>query len=178
MPFADELIGRHTVQNLISAVQTAAPAAELTALRAAPALIEPLSLRERADLLRDALLADLPGDYAALARTVRVARDHAPQFTGWLIWPVTSALATRAVQEGGAAAFDDAMHLLASLTGRLSSEFAIRPCCGTISTAPSTSSWAAGPARPTPTCAGWPPKAPAPTFPGRYGSRTSWPVPR
>ncbi|MCW8098241.1 DNA alkylation repair protein [Streptomyces tauricus] len=126
MPFADELIGRHTVQSLISAMRTAAPDAELTALRAAPGLLDPLSLRERADLLRDALLADLPGDYAALARTVRVARDHAPQFTGWLIWPVTSALATRAVQEGGAAAFDDAMDLLASLTGRLSSEFAIR----------------------------------------------------
>ncbi|MEU6025763.1 DNA alkylation repair protein [Streptomyces tauricus] len=126
MPFADELIGRHTVQSLISAMRTAAPEAELTALRAAPELIDPLSLRERADLLRDALLADLPGDYAALARTVRVARDHAPQFTGWLIWPVTSALATRAVQEGVAAAFDDAMDLLASLTGRLSSEFAIR----------------------------------------------------
>ncbi|MFD6285726.1 DNA alkylation repair protein [Streptomyces sp. NPDC060205] len=126
MPFADELIGRHTVDSLTRAIRTAAPKAGLTALRAAPGLIDPLSLRERADLLRDALLADLPGDYAALARTVRTARDEAPQFTGWLIWPVTSALATRAVQEGGTAAFDDAMDLLASLTGRLSAEFAVR----------------------------------------------------
>ncbi|MFJ2259330.1 DNA alkylation repair protein [Streptomyces sp. NPDC087844] len=126
MPFADELIGRHTVQSLTRAMRAAAPDAELTALRAAPGLIDPLSLRERADLLRDALLADLPGDYAALARTVRIARDGAPHFTGWLLWPVTSALATRAVEEGGTAAFDDAMDLLASLTGRLSSEFAIR----------------------------------------------------
>ncbi len=126
MPFADELIGRDTAQNLVDAVQIAAPAAELASLRAAVGELGPLSLRERADLLRDALLADVPGDYAALAATVRSARDNAPRFTGWLIWPVTSALATRAVQEGGTAPFDDAMALLADLTGRLTSEFAIR----------------------------------------------------
>ncbi|MFC9912884.1 DNA alkylation repair protein [Streptomyces sp. NPDC059862] len=126
MPSADELIGRHTADILLRAVQAAAPDADLASLRAAPRQIAPLSLRERADLLRDALLADLPGDYAALARTVRAARDDAPDFTGWLIWPVTSALATRAVQEGSTAAFDDAMALLADLTGRLTSEFAIR----------------------------------------------------
>lgn len=126
MPFADELISRHTVQNLTHAIRAAAPDATLTALHAAARQIGPLPLEQRADLLRDALLTDLPGDYATLARTVRTARDKAPQFTGWLIWPVTSALATRAVQEDETAAFDDAMALLADLTGRLSSEFAIR----------------------------------------------------
>ncbi|WP_413105705.1 DNA alkylation repair protein [Streptomyces sp. Inha503] len=126
MPFADEVIGRHTVQSLTRAIQAAAPEADLAALRAAPRQIASLSLRERADLLRDALLTDLSGDYAALARTIRSARDDAPHFTGWLIWPVTSALATRAVQDGSTASFDDAMALLADLTGRLSSEFAIR----------------------------------------------------
>ncbi|MET9565145.1 DNA alkylation repair protein [Streptomyces tauricus] len=126
MPFADELISRHTAQNLTHAIRAAAPDADLTALRAAAGQIDPLPLRGRADLLRDALLTDLPGDYAALARTVRTARDQAPDFTGWLIWPVTDAVATRAVQQGDSASFDDAMALLASLTGRLSSEFAIR----------------------------------------------------
>lgn len=126
MPFADELISRHTVQSLTHAIRAAAPDATLTALHAAARQIGPLPLGQRADLLRDALLTDLPGDYATLARTVRTARDNEPQFTGWLIWPVTGALATRAVQEGEAAAFDDAMALLAELTGRLSSEFAIR----------------------------------------------------
>ncbi|MFF2189394.1 DNA alkylation repair protein [Streptomyces sp. NPDC058155] len=126
MPFADELISRHTAQSLTRAIRTAAPDADLTALRAAPQQIGPLPLRQRADLLRDALLTDIPGDYATLARTVRTARDKAPHFTGWLIWPVTSAVATRAVQEGDTASFDDALALLASLTGRLSSEFAIR----------------------------------------------------
>ncbi|MFD6274234.1 DNA alkylation repair protein [Streptomyces sp. NPDC060209] len=126
MPFADELIGRHTVQSLTRAIRAAAPDADLRALRAAPRQIDSLSLRERADLLRDALLADLPGDYAALARTVRTAHNGAPYFAGWLIWPVTSALATRAVQQDDAASFHDAMDLLGSLTGRLSSEFAVR----------------------------------------------------
>ncbi|MFJ6386958.1 DNA alkylation repair protein [Streptomyces sp. NPDC091972] len=126
MPSADELIGHHAVETLIRAIQTAAPDADLTSLRTAPGQIAPISLRERADLLRDALLADLPGDFAALARIVRSARDSAPDFTGWLIWPVTSALATRAVQEDSHTAFDDAMALLADLTGRLTSEFAIR----------------------------------------------------
>ncbi|GAA2334847.1 DNA alkylation repair protein [Streptomyces kunmingensis] len=126
MPFADELIGRHTVHGLTRAIRAVAPDADLTALRAAPRQIDSLTLRQRADLLRDALLTDLPGDYAALARTVRMARDDTPHLTGWMIWPVTSALATRAVQEGGAVVFDEAMELLASLTGRLTAEFALR----------------------------------------------------
>ncbi|GAA2313977.1 hypothetical protein GCM10010431_38020 [Streptomyces kunmingensis] len=126
MPFADELIGREAVQSLTRAIRAAAPDADLAELRAAPRRIDPLPLRERADLLRDALLTDLPGDYAALARTVRIARDDTPHLTGWTIWPVTSAVATRAVREGGTAAFDDAMALLASLTGRLTAEFALR----------------------------------------------------
>ncbi|WP_016906429.1 DNA alkylation repair protein [Streptomyces xiaopingdaonensis] len=125
MPFADQLISRHTARNLTRAIHAAAPDADLTTLRAAPPQIDALPLRKRADLLRDALLADLPGTYATLARTVRIAREDA-QFTGWLIWPVTSALATRAVQEDEPAVFDDAMELLAGLTGRLSSEFAVR----------------------------------------------------
>ncbi|MFJ9034554.1 hypothetical protein ACIRQP_40160 [Streptomyces sp. NPDC102274] len=85
MPFADELISRHTTQSLTRAIQIAAPDAGLTALRAAAGQIDPLPLRQRADLLREALLTDLPGDYTALARTVRTARDQAPHFTGWLI---------------------------------------------------------------------------------------------
>lgn len=126
MPFADELINDRTAQSLILAVRTVLPSAELTSLHAAERQLAPLALRQRADLLRDALLADVPGDYAELARVVRAAKDSTPVFAGWLIWPVTSAVATKAVAEDTAEAFDDAMALLAELTGRLTSEFALR----------------------------------------------------
>lgn len=126
MPFADELISDRTAQTLARAIGAAAPDAALRALPAAAGRLGDLSLRERADLLRDALLADLPGDYAHLARVVRAARDGAEPFQGWLIWPVTSAVAARAVEEGSDTAFDDAMALLAELTGRLTAEFAVR----------------------------------------------------
>ncbi|MEV6863966.1 DNA alkylation repair protein [Streptosporangium subroseum] len=126
MPFADELIGDHTAKTLIEAIAAAAPGAPLTALRTAAGELTPLSLRERSDLLRDALLRDLPGDYDAFARTIRAARDGLPPFSGWLIWPVTSAIAAKAIDDGGTDAFDDAMAVLAELTSRLTSEFAIR----------------------------------------------------
>ena len=127
MPFADQLISDRTATTLTEAVAAAAPGAALHALPAAVGRLGDLSLRERADLLRDALLADLPG-------RVRGPRPGGPGrarrrdagFTGWLIWPVTSAVAARAVEEGTDAAFDDAMALLAELTGRLTAEFAIR----------------------------------------------------
>jgi 3-methyladenine DNA glycosylase AlkC len=126
VPFADELINGWTAESLTRAIRTAAPDAPLTALRAAGARLEGLALRERADVLRDALLEDLPGDYAQFARVLRSARDTAPSFSGWLIWPVTSAAATKAVADGSDTAFDDAMSLMAELTGRLTAEFAIR----------------------------------------------------
>lgn len=126
MPSADELISTSTVRTLTRALGAAAPDAGLTVLTAAEHRLDGLSLRERSDLLRDALLADLPGSYADLAGTVRAALNGTPDFSGWLIWPVTSAVATKAVAANTSAAFDDAMSLLAELTGRLTSEFAIR----------------------------------------------------
>jgi 3-methyladenine DNA glycosylase AlkC len=125
MPFADELINESTARDLIGAVGTVVPDAGLPALHLAVPLIETLGLRERADTLRDALLSDLQGDYAALAGTIRSASEDA-SFRGWLIWPVTSAIAAKAVTEDTPEAFDDAMALLAELTGRLSADFAIR----------------------------------------------------
>lgn len=126
MPFADELIGTQTVRALTASLETVRPDLELAAVRATEQALAPLSLRERSDLLRDALLADLPGDYAALAATVRAARDRARPFTGWLIWPVTSAIVAKAIEDGSTSAFDDALALLAELTPRLTAEFAIR----------------------------------------------------
>lgn len=126
MPLADELINDGTAKSLTKAIKGAAPANQCRALSAASTTLAPLPLRARADVLRDALLADVPGDFAALAAVVRAARDGSVMFDGWMIWPVTTAIADRAVTDGSAAAFDDAMALLADLTGRLTAEFAIR----------------------------------------------------
>jgi len=126
VPFADQLISSHTAESLTRAIRAAAPGVPLPGLTAAASRLGPLSLRERADLLRDALLSDLPGDYAGLAEVVRAARAEAPGFGGWMIWPVTSALAAKAVDDGSTAAFDDAMAMMAELTGLLTAEFAIR----------------------------------------------------
>ncbi|WP_329116673.1 DNA alkylation repair protein [Streptomyces sp. NBC_01465] len=131
MPFADELIGPSTARDLLRAMQAAAPDTDFKALRSATRSLGPLPLRERSDLLRDALLTDLPGTYADFAATIRSAARDEKTFTGWLIWPVTSAVAQRAVTEAKTKAktksFDDALDLLAELTGRLTSEFALRP---------------------------------------------------
>ena len=126
MPFADELIGIHTANALVRAIHVAAPASAVNNLQRASTALSSLSLRERSDLLRDALLADLPGSYDSFAGTIRAARDGIPLFSGWLIWPVTSAVAAKAIAENTDAAFDDALALLAELTSRLTSEFAIR----------------------------------------------------
>jgi len=133
MPFADEMISPRTAQELAEAVSAAAPGAALPALRAAPARIDPLSLRERSDLLRDALLADLPGSSADLAVVVRTARE-AGTLRGWMLWPVTTAVAERAIERDGdgpdpeePGAVEDALALLAELTGLLTAEFALRP---------------------------------------------------
>jgi 3-methyladenine DNA glycosylase AlkC len=82
-------------------------------------------LRERVDIVRDAVLADMPHGYDALAAIVRAAfNDDA--FSGWMLWPVSEAVADRALESGREADFDDAMDLLALLTTRLTGEFAIR----------------------------------------------------
>jgi 3-methyladenine DNA glycosylase AlkC len=130
MPFADDLLNTSTAHALTRAVGEAIPAGHpLPALHAAAARLAPgsgLALRERSDLLRDALLADLPGDYAALDATIRRAAAGPHTFSGWLVWPVTSAVSVRALAEGTDVAFDAALTLLADLTSRLTSEFALR----------------------------------------------------
>jgi 3-methyladenine DNA glycosylase AlkC len=126
MPFADELIGTHTANALVRAIHVAAPEQALTHLQEASSTLTPLSLRERSDLLRDALLADLPGGYESFVQTIRRAQAGVPLFSGWLIWPVTSAVAAKAIAENTDEAFDDALALLGELTSRLTSEFAIR----------------------------------------------------
>jgi 3-methyladenine DNA glycosylase AlkC len=84
------------------------------------------SLRERTDLVSAALLADLPDDYDATVAVIRSALDR-PGFAGWTMWPVGEAVTTRALAASAPPhAFDDALRMMAELTPRLSSEFAIR----------------------------------------------------
>ncbi|MGK9147759.1 DNA alkylation repair protein [Plantibacter flavus] len=126
MPFADELLGVDAARTLTHSLRKAAPGNPFAAVAAASEDLGERPLRERADLLRDAILTDVPGDFDTLARIVRSAAASGPSFAGWLIWPVAGAVASRAISDGGTASFDDAMRLQAELTGRLTAEFTIR----------------------------------------------------
>lgn len=126
MPTADELISADAVRTLIDCVLRVAPDTRPDALGKALAGLPGTSLSERALALRDALLADLPGGYREFAAVVTRALDD-PAFTGWLIWPVSEAVAVLATSVGGdGTRFEDGLALLARLTGRLTGEFALR----------------------------------------------------
>lgn len=135
MPFADELLGRPQARALVAAVATAAPDLPLVSLRAAADGLDDLALGRRSDLLRDALLADVPGTYVDLEAVVR-GTTAAGDLEGWAVWPVASALAARALEDpeaptgggpdGGVAAYDAALAMLAELTHLLTAEFSIR----------------------------------------------------
>ncbi|MEV7320554.1 DNA alkylation repair protein [Streptomyces sp. NPDC093970] len=126
MPTADELISPDSIRRLAAVLQEAAPgASRWQAVSDSVALLGPLGLSERARTVGDALLADCGRDYERLARTVRRAltRDG---LTGWMIWPVTEAVALAATASGDGVHFDDGLDLLALLTPRLTGEFALR----------------------------------------------------
>jgi 3-methyladenine DNA glycosylase AlkC len=120
VPTADELLNAAAVLALAKCLSPAPKT------RKAASRLDGLGLRERSDLVRDALLNDLPKDYAAFGQAVRAALAD-PEFTGWMIWPVTSATSARALEDGSGEAFDSALALLADLTPRLTAEFGIRP---------------------------------------------------
>lgn len=126
MPTADELLGEQVARDLLVSLRAAAPSQQFDAIQSACGRFDDLALRQRVDLLVDALLSDVPGDSVELAAVIVAARDGKPRLDGWMIWPVTVAIARRAVAGGGEESFDDAMDLLASLTPRLSAEFALR----------------------------------------------------
>lgn len=120
----DDMLGPDEVSALYKALTAAAPGTDLAGVPAVVQLLEPLSLRGRTDVVADALVEAL-GSYPAAAAAFRTALDE-PTFTGWMLWPVTEAAVTLALRAGGDADFDDALALLADLTPRLTSEFAIR----------------------------------------------------
>lgn len=126
MPFADELLGADAVRGLVTVLETARPGTPAVTVRASADSLAPLALRDRAHLVKDAILADVPGTVDDLAVVVRRCLDD-DGFTGWMVWPVTEAVSARAVSEGSGPALDTALDLQAELTGRLTAEFALRP---------------------------------------------------
>lgn len=125
MPTADELFGAEVVSGLARRLASADSGRRWAAVDASASALSGLGLGERVALVRDALLADLPGSYAELAALVRLAlRDDA--FSGWMIWPVSEAVAARALDPAAGGDFEDGLALLAALTPRLTSEFALR----------------------------------------------------
>jgi 3-methyladenine DNA glycosylase AlkC len=126
MPMADDLLGAEQASTF-HAILGEAAGAELPELRAAsaPTALGPLALSARASVLADAALAGLPTNAAAVARTLRAAAQD-PVFEGWLIWPAGLAATRSALAAGDEQSFDEAMDVLALLTPRNTSEFAIR----------------------------------------------------
>ena len=125
MGVMNELINPGVVRSLERILAAASPDHGFRRLAATAGDLDGLSLRERTDLLSRALLADLPGNYAGTAVIFRRALDD-PDFTGWMIWPVTETAATLALAGTEPRDFEDCLALLAELTPRLTAEFAIR----------------------------------------------------
>ncbi|MBU2666073.1 DNA alkylation repair protein [Actinoplanes bogorensis] len=121
----DELIDPAVVVRLRDAVAAVTPKLELPALHDAGKAVGGLRLRRRVDVVRDALLHDLPTRFSEAERVVVDLIDQ-PQFTGWMIWPASEFVAARALDSGSEADFDAAMALLARLTVGLTGEFAVR----------------------------------------------------
>ncbi|CAI9390115.1 putative protein YhaZ [Microbacterium sp. T2.11-28] len=121
----DELIDPRAVRGLRESLRAVAPGLPLRALADAERAVPGRRLRERVDIVRDALREDVPAGFAA-ARRVAVDVQTVPRFGGWMIWPLSEFVAARALESGSALDFDAAMDALAQLTIGLSSEFAVR----------------------------------------------------
>ncbi|TGD84566.1 DNA alkylation repair protein [Mycolicibacterium sp. CH28] len=120
MPTADELLNPRTVEGLADCLARAhvGPVPRLLACRTE---LSGLRFSERVGLIRDALLSDLPADFDSFAALLRSALDD-EEFAGWMIFPVTEAVAVRGIEF-----VEPALGLLADLTPRLTAETAVRP---------------------------------------------------
>jgi 3-methyladenine DNA glycosylase AlkC len=125
MPFAEQLISVSCIRTLGQCLSEVAPGHSWAAVRTVTTALPELGLTARAEATRDALLADMPDGYRECEEIISRALEN-PAFTGWMIWPVTEAVAARALASGQPDAFESGLALLARLTTRLTGEFAIR----------------------------------------------------
>ncbi|MGY1842647.1 hypothetical protein [Modestobacter sp. SYSU DS0875] len=121
----DELVSPVVVARLRAALQAVAPTSDFPALVQAEGAVRGVRLRERVDIVRAALLSDVPAGFPAAERVVLDLLDE-PRFDGWMIWPTTEFIASRALETASTRDFDAAMTLLARLTVGLTGEFAVR----------------------------------------------------
>jgi 3-methyladenine DNA glycosylase AlkC len=125
MPTADELINPQVVRGLADILGETTPAGNRwRSVRASASGLPSKTLSERARSVAAAILADCP-NYADLAYATRAALAN-PGLAGWMIWPLSEAVATAAINQGAPEAFDDGLELMVALSPRLTSEFALR----------------------------------------------------
>ncbi|MCP3757237.1 DNA alkylation repair protein [Streptomyces sp. TBY4] len=120
MPTADELLSADIVRDLADCLAAANGGTPTGQLRRCGALLAGLTFSGRVTAVKEAILADLPDAYPDFAEVVRAALKD-PGFTGWMIFPVTEAVAERGLE-----VFEPALGLLAELTPCLTAETAIR----------------------------------------------------
>jgi 3-methyladenine DNA glycosylase AlkC len=125
VPTADELLSSSQAKILTKCLRAAAPERTWNTLSASVKSFGDLGLVERAMLVRDALLSDLPDSYVQSAKIIRTALKN-DSFRSWMTWPVGEAVSTLAIASPRDSDFDDGLKMLAQLTGRFTSEFAIR----------------------------------------------------
>lgn len=126
MPTADELLNADAVLELTSVVDESVGGGPNVwpTVRATARELSSMTLSERARAVAAAILVDC-NTYAELADITRSALGD-PRLAGWMIWPLTEAVATAATRSDDPENLEDGLDLLSALTSRLTSEFALR----------------------------------------------------
>lgn len=124
MAETQQLVLPSTVLELHAVLSAVAPHQSWEHVLEAGAGFESLGLAQRTAAIRDALLVDLPAKYSDVNAVIDAALDS-KEFSGWMIWPVSEALAIRATA-GNDDDFRTGLDLIAKVSPRLTSEFALR----------------------------------------------------
>jgi 3-methyladenine DNA glycosylase AlkC len=133
----DELINPNLVTELRDCFLASGPAStrrprKWLALENSGGTLQDRPLRARVDTVRDAIIEDIGHDFDSLTDVLNRSLQQ-DRFKGWMIWPVTEAVAQLAVDasapesdQQAPGAFEVGLELMRQLTSRLSAEFALR----------------------------------------------------